>query len=407
MTHEVEDSNIRQIEAKILDFNWVFIEDNSANLIEALAETDNDEIFAQDQIRVFVDFMWQGYFDAILNQLFIPFLVYFISFIAYTGYFAKHEEKDISFNFVCEMACIVLFGKTFFTFLILEMIQIKKNGFSYFIDIWNVIDISSLIINVVFLYGEVSNNINNDTLQVIGSVAILLMWVKMFYWMRLFKPFSAFIRMITEIIKDVKVFLVMLLISLFAFANIIFVLNWNRIKDGEAMIYDDLVGSPPIDAIIHAYLTGLGDFGKDNYSEDNSRVVWIMFILATLIVQLIFMNLLIAIMGESFGRINGIMEQSTLKELCSMMLDHIWLQKISEIFEHKRYILWLTTDTSTSGGTVVERQIAQLKEMVKTNSEASEARVLRAISQVQEEVQTLAISVAELGKKDEEDNDDF
>ena len=45
--------------------------------------------------------------------------------------------------------------------------------------------------------------------------------------------------------------------------------------------------------------------------------------------------------------------------------------------------------------------------MVKTNSEASEARVLRAISQVQEEVQTLAISVAELGKKDEEDNDDF
>jgi hypothetical protein len=67
MTHSVEDSNIRQIEAKILDFNWLFVEDNSANLLGALAETDNDEIFAQDQIRVFIDFMWQGYFDAIFN----------------------------------------------------------------------------------------------------------------------------------------------------------------------------------------------------------------------------------------------------------------------------------------------------------------------------------------------------
>jgi hypothetical protein len=254
----------------------------------------------------------------------------------------------------------------------------------------------------------VTNNIDNDFLQVIGGVAIMFMWMKMFYWMRLFKPFSAFIRMITQIFVDVKVFLVMLIISLLAFANIIFVLNWNRIKDGQDEIYDSLIGIPPIDAIIHAYLTGLGDFNKDNYSADNSRVVWIMFILATVIVQLIFMNLLIAIMGESFSNINGIMQQSTMKECCSIMVDHIWLQKISEIFQEKRYILWLTTDTSTSGGSLVERQISQLKEMVKTQSEASEARVLRAIGAVQEEVQTLAVTVAEINKKGgEEDSDEW
>jgi hypothetical protein len=50
-----------------------------------------------------------------------------------------------------------------------------------------------------------------------------------------------------------------------------------------------------------------------------------MFILATIIVQLIFLNLLIAIMGESFSRITAIMQQSTLKELCSIMEDHVWL----------------------------------------------------------------------------------
>ena len=78
---------------------------------------------------------------------------------------------------------------------------------------------------------------------------------------------------------------------------------------------------------------GLGDFNKDTYSAENSKVVWLMFILATIIVALIFMNLLIAIMGESFSRITAIMQQSTLKELCSIMEDHIWLQSLQDVFK--------------------------------------------------------------------------
>ena len=57
-THETDDSSIKQIEAKILDFNWAFIGDNTGRLLTTLADTENDDIFAQDQIRVFIDFMW-------------------------------------------------------------------------------------------------------------------------------------------------------------------------------------------------------------------------------------------------------------------------------------------------------------------------------------------------------------
>lgn len=342
--------------------------------------------------------MWQGYFKCIFNQLFLPFTVYFTSFVLYSGYFAKNETTELSPMFVCEIICIVLFGKTFFTFLILEIIQIKSNGLSYFFDVWNVIDLTSLGINAVYVYGEITNNISYGWLQVIGSCAVMLMWFKLFYWMRLFKPFSAFIRMITEIIKDIKVFMVMLIISLMAFANIIFVLNANRLHEDKDPIFDALVGIPPVDAIIHAYLTGLGDFNKDFYSEDNSRVVWIMFILATIIVQLIFLNLLIAIMGESFARITAIMQQSTLKEICGIMIDHIWLQKIEEIFEQQRYILWLTPDTSTSGGTVTERKLDHLQELIKSRSDAQEANIVRSVQAVSEEIQTLSMNVDDLKK---------
>lgn len=70
----------------------------------------------------------------------------------------------------------------------------------------------------------------------------------------------------------------------------------------------------------------------DTYSEENAAIMWVMFILATIIVQLIFMNMLIAIMSNSFARITAIQEQSTLRELCLMIMDHIWLLKFSDVF---------------------------------------------------------------------------
>lgn len=147
---------------------------------------------------------------------------------------------------------------------------------------------------------------------------------------------------------------------------------------------------------------GLGDFNKDTYSAENSKVVWLMFILATVIVALIFMNLLIAIMGESFSRITAIMQQSTLKELCSIMEDHIWLQKIDELFESKRYILWLTPDTSTGGGSLVERAIQQLKDQFANRSDAQEQKILRAINLLSEDVANLKSTIDEAAKHEEE-----
>ena len=57
-----------------------------------------------------------------MNQLFVPFIFYFVSFVAYTGYFSHHEGKNLSMPFVLEIICLVIFGKTYMTFLILEII---------------------------------------------------------------------------------------------------------------------------------------------------------------------------------------------------------------------------------------------------------------------------------------------
>ena len=65
----------------------------------------------------------------------------------------------------------------------------------------------------------------------------------------------------------------------------------------------------------------------------------------------------------------------------------------------------MTPDTSTSGGTAVERQIIQLKDQVRNRSEQQEQRILRAISVLQEEVAQVKSTLDEQIKKDGEESD--
>ena len=63
-----------------------------------------------------------------------------------------------------------------------------------------------------------------------------------------------------------------------------------------------------------------------------------------------------------------------------MMEDHIWLQRIDELFASSRYILWLTPQTDKSSGTAVERQIAQLKDYVEDRADQSDQKIIREIN---------------------------
>lgn len=147
--------------------------------------------------------MWKDYYTAIYDTLFLPFCLYFISFMLFSTWFAAVSATSMSWFFIAKIVCLVIFGKTFVTFTCLEIIQFKNDPISYVSDTWNMLDLVSLILNAVFVYTELNNSLPVATINVIGAFAVVLLWFKMFYWLRLFKPFSAFIRIISEIIKDI------------------------------------------------------------------------------------------------------------------------------------------------------------------------------------------------------------
>jgi hypothetical protein len=59
----------------------------------------------------------------------------------------------------------------------------------------------------------------------------------------------------------------------------------------------------------------LGDFDSEAYRIGyDKNFAMVMFLLATFIICVVFMNMLIAIMGETFGQVTEEAEQSGLQE---------------------------------------------------------------------------------------------
>jgi hypothetical protein len=65
---------------------------------------------------------------------------------------------------------------------------------------------------------------------------------------------------------------------------------------------DEYVGLPFIDSIIAMYLVALGEFDLDGLMQGPDKIgAWIFFVLASYLLLVVFMNMLIAIMGDTFS----------------------------------------------------------------------------------------------------------
>lgn len=106
-----------------------------------------------------------------------------------------------------------------------------------------------------------------------------------------------------------------------AFGNFLYVANrtndGNYQPDGTPVDYSgEYYGMKPLDAVISIYMLGaLGDFDTGKYLAGYEKYsMFAMFLLATFTVAVIFMNMLIAIMSNTFSEVLDNEEQNGLLE---------------------------------------------------------------------------------------------
>ena len=135
-------------------------------------------------------------------------------------------ESLIVIRILLSLHCIAMI----LMMLYIEFEQFIQSGLKQYLeDTWNKFDLINIVINLTYIYlnfaahQERSEGITlhrRQDIRTVGAVGMFLMWIKMFYWMKLFEGPAYFITQINEVMISIGGFSQMYLIVLLAFANL-------------------------------------------------------------------------------------------------------------------------------------------------------------------------------------------
>ena len=128
----------------------------------------------------------------------------------------------------------------------------------------------------------------------------LLYWAKLiFVYLAVFQWTRYLIRMISVILLDILAFMIILVITMLAFTHIMFLL----LKETDlvqAVEEDGVTKSDEISRLsIDAYAITFGELAF----EDLNAMQYIMFVVFSFAITLVLMNMLIAIMTDSYEKV--------------------------------------------------------------------------------------------------------
>jgi len=149
------------------------------------------------------------------------------------------------------------------------------------------------------------------------------MWLKFLYFFRIFEQTSYLIRMIVEVVIDMRHFLLVLFVTIIGFGNAFLVLSLGNV--GNSLEDKNVFIGTFVDSIFYSYRMALGDFATDEFGEVGVPLVWILFIVFTVFNMIVMLNLLIAIISDSYARVAAVSKQATYQERASMIAENNYL----------------------------------------------------------------------------------
>ena len=159
-------------------------------------------------------------------------------------------------------------------------------------------------------------------IRAIAAATCLLLILKLFDWCRLFDETAFFITLIIKTLKDIGSFIQLMFLAVFCFGVPLMILQLNAYRDLDIVepVFDFWVA----DLFVSQYLLILGDWDLGNWKEHPSAFTcYVLFFLATFISQVVMMNMMVAIMGDTYSEIMENKQVSGIKtkiELISEVL---------------------------------------------------------------------------------------
>ena len=178
------------------------------------------------------------------------------------------------------------------------------------------------------------------------------MWFAYYYWWRLFPSTAFYVSLLIETINDLKLFLVFYIVIIFTFATMIMVLNQqykNLQDDGEdfTALIVERSGHDLFDAFVMIWALGIGDYSLKQYNNKPSTLPYWIFILSTFFTNIVFLNMLINIMGDTLERMKEQRERVGLIQRTQLYADFIHHFSVDKKLNNHHYIYIINPEQSS------------------------------------------------------------
>jgi hypothetical protein len=244
-----------------------------------------------------------------------------------------------------------------------EWIQVTSSGsfsLSDYANIWNGADLIRIILMALYVVFTIlyrvnlpnENEILDDPTANAASeeaaanwdkkraetftLLVLISFICLLQYFRLFKQYRALIKMIIECTKECLEFIAVLTVLLAGFT---FATYYREILLHTAPEDSLSIG----DHTFNIAMTALGDFGAQTETID-SAILMLIFFLAALIILIVMMNLLIGIISEKLAEVLEQKEKNDYFELCQLIADleniMFWKRNVEEVPEFNKHFTW-------------------------------------------------------------------
>lgn len=136
------------------------------------------------------------------------------------------NDRLNTFNIIRSIIMSVILLFTVYT-LSIEIRQMYKNGFKYFHSIWNALDLSACVSSPLLVILDMLD-MPDEYLRPVISITVLIFFLRLFYFLRIFDSTSYIVRIIIEITLDIKIFILVLFVGVAGFGFSFYILSNNN-----------------------------------------------------------------------------------------------------------------------------------------------------------------------------------
>ncbi len=388
---EEEDGVEQEIRLEYIDIPSLhtYTSPHTQAFFDALANCEDYELFEQTAIKKIIEFKWPLTKEYTIKKLLVPYLIFMSTYLIYMNwvYMMRFEPGYDMVNLVF----IGVLGFFCWYFVVLELSQLRNEGLEYLTSFWNYLDLIPPFTLAVFLpleilgyfdyregvahyiaeqriknyFGQEAEDptITIRTIEgVLQAILSLIMWLKLLYFLRIFKSTGYYIRTIVEVIQDMRYFLLMLMLTFIAFGDSMRQISTSNTED------KDFIGGTFFTGIAYIYRMVLGDFDTNAFGEVAVGYVWILFILCTVFNMIIMMNLLIAIISESFTVVTSSAESASYRAMADIIYENTYLipqDRIVSYCPENKYLIVATNKQEEIDGQVsFEDQVEHIIEQI-------------------------------------------